>query len=69
MKIGPYLFIIVGGLLQACGSAMNAQLYRLLKNPWLASLVSFGLITAFFLFAVAVIPKPLPSIRDIQQMP
>jgi len=69
MKIGIYLFIIVGGLLQACGSAMNAQLYRSLKNPWLASLVSFGLITAFFICAVAVIPKPLPSSQDIQQMP
>lgn len=69
MKIGIYLFIIVGGLLQACGSAMNAQLYRSLKNPWLASLVSFGLIVAFFVCAVAVVPKPLPSYRDILQMP
>jgi transporter family-2 protein len=69
MKIGIYLFIIIGGLLQACGSAMNAQLYRSLKNPWLASLVSFGLIVAFFVCAVAVFPKPLPSYRDILQMP
>ena len=69
MKIGIYLFIIVGGLLQACGSAMNAQLYRSLKNPWLASLVSFALIAAFFVCAVAIIPKPLPSLRDIQEMP
>ena len=69
MKIGVYLFIIVGGLLQACGSAMNAQLFRSLKNPWLASLVSFGLIGAFFLCVVAVVPKPLPSAQDLQQMP
>jgi len=32
MKIGIYLFIIIGGLLQACGSAMNAELYRSLKT-------------------------------------
>ncbi|MBW4596384.1 MAG: DMT family transporter [Brasilonema angustatum HA4187-MV1] len=69
MKIGIYLFIIVGGLLQSCGAAMNAQLYRSLKNPWLASLVSFSLIVAFFVCAVAVVPKPLPSLRDIQLMP
>ena len=69
MKIGIYLFIIIGGLLQACGSAMNAELYRALKNPWLASLVSFSLIVAFFVCAVAVVPKPLPTLQDIQQMP
>lgn len=69
MKIGIYLFIIIGGLLQACGSAMNAELYRSLKNPWLASLVSFGLITAFFLIAAALMPKPLPSADDIVKMP
>jgi transporter family-2 protein len=69
MKIGIYFFIIIGGLLQACGSAMNAELYRSLKNPWLASLVSFGLITAFFLIATALMPKPLPSVADIMRMP
>ena len=69
MKLGIYLFIIIGGLLQACGSAMNAQLFRSLKNPWLASLVSFGLIGAFFLCALAIIPKPLPSGQDLAQMP
>ncbi len=69
MKVGVYLFIIVGGLLQACGSAMNAQLYRSLKNPWLASLVSFALIVAFFACAVAVVPRPLPSAEDVANMP
>ncbi len=68
MKIGIYLFIIIGGLLQAC-SAMNAELYRSLKNPWLASLVLFGLITAFFVIATALMPKPLPSVADIMRMP
>jgi transporter family-2 protein len=69
MKIGIYLFIIVGGLLQACGSAMNAELYRSLKNPWLASLVSFSLIAAFFLCATAVMPRPLPGPADVLRMP
>jgi len=69
MKIGAYLFIIIGGLLQSCGSAMNAELYRSLKNPWLASLVSFALITAFFLCATAVMVKPLPTAQDILRMP
>ena len=69
MKIGAYVFIIVGGLLQSCGSAMNAELYRSLKNPWLASLVSFALITAFFLCATAVMLKPLPTAQDILRTP
>ena len=69
MKIGAYVFIIVGGLLQSCGSAMNAELYRSLKNPWLASLVSFALITAFFLGATAIMVKPLPTSEDILRMP
>jgi transporter family-2 protein len=69
MKIGIYLFIIIGGLLQACGSAMNAELFRNLKNPWLASLISFGLIAAFFLCATAVVHRPLPSASDVMRMP
>ncbi len=69
MNPGIYLFIIVGGVLQAMGSAMNAQLYKSLVNPWLASLVSFSLIVAFFLAAFAVIHKPLPSMEQVIQMP
>ena len=69
MNPGIYLFIIVGGVLQAMGSAMNAQLYKSLINPWLASLVSFSLIVAFFLAAFAVLHKPLPSMEQVIQMP
>jgi bacterial/archaeal transporter family-2 protein len=69
MNTGIYLFIIVGGVLQAMGSAMNAQLYRSLHNPWLASLVSFCLIAAFFVCAFTVAHTPLPTIEDILQMP
>ena len=69
MNPGIYLFIIVGGVLQAIGSAMNAQLYKSLVNPWLASLVSFSLIVAFFLAAFAVLHKPLPSMAQVIQIP
>ena len=44
MNLFVYAFIVVGGCLQAAGSAMNGQLYKSLQNPWLASLVSFGLV-------------------------
>ena len=69
MNPGIYLFIIIGGVLQAMGSAMNAQLYKSLVNPWLASLVSFSLIAAFFLGAFFVLHKPLPSAGQVLDMP
>ncbi len=69
MNPGIYLFIIIGGVLQAMGSAMNAQLYKSLGNPWLASLVSFSLIVAFFLGAFLVLHKPLPSVQQVLDMP
>ena len=40
-------FIIIGGALQTCGAAMNGQLNKHLINPWLASVVSFAMITIF----------------------
>ncbi len=69
MNPGIYLFIIIGGVLQAMGSAMNAQLYKSLVNPWLASLVSFSLIVAFFLGAFFVLHKPLPTVQQVLDMP
>jgi len=69
MNIGIYLFILIGGALQAMGSAMNAQLYKSLQNPWLASLVSFSLIVCFFSCAFAIVHKPLPSAEQVLQMP
>jgi transporter family-2 protein len=69
MNTSIYLFIIVGGVLQAMGSAMNAQLYRSLQNPWLASLVSFSMIVGFFVCAFAVLHTPLPGVKDVLQMP
>ncbi len=62
-------FIIVGGILQTCGAAMNAQLNTSLTNKWLASTVSFSLITAFFICMFAIFPSPLPSAGNLAAMP
>jgi bacterial/archaeal transporter family-2 protein len=70
MKTGwIYPFIILGGALQTCGAAMNAQLFNSLENRWLANVVSFALITAFFLGVFAMFPNPLPSADRIAAMP
>jgi transporter family-2 protein len=62
-------FIILGGALQTCGAAMNAQLFHSLENKWLANAVSFALITAFFLGVFAVFPNPLPAAGGLAKMP
>jgi bacterial/archaeal transporter family-2 protein len=62
-------FIVLGGALQTCGAAMNGQLYKHLINPWLASAVSFAVITVFFVGAFVLMPKPLPAAKDIASMP
>ncbi|QUR69978.1 EamA-like transporter family protein [Mycobacterium spongiae] len=61
--------IAAAGALQAVGVPMNAVLRSSLVNPWLASLVSFGLIVAAFLIIVAVFPRPLPTAEAISAMP
>ena len=62
-------FILIGGALQACGAAMNGQLAKSLVNPWLASAVSFALITFFFTGVFIILPHPLPTTRDLAAMP
>jgi transporter family-2 protein len=62
-------FIVLGGALQTCGAAMNGQLYKHLINPWLASAISFAVITVFFIAAFVLMPKPLPTARDVASMP
>ncbi|OSC31987.1 hypothetical protein B8W69_02435 [Mycobacterium vulneris] len=62
-------FIVLGGALQTCGAAMNGQLYKHLINPWLASAISFAVITVFFIAAFALMPRPLPTARDVASMP
>jgi bacterial/archaeal transporter family-2 protein len=70
MKTGwIYPFIILGGVLQTCGAAMNGQLYASLLNRWLASAVSFALITAFFICLYAMFPTPVPTIQGLSSMP
>ena len=49
--------IIIGGALQSCGAAMNGQLF------------SFALITFFFLSASLIMPHPLPTQRQLEEMP
>ncbi|HTP27545.1 MAG TPA: DMT family transporter [Anaeromyxobacteraceae bacterium] len=64
-----YLFIVLGGMMQACGGPMNAQLRNSLRNPWLASTISFAVIVAFFICVFVMLPRPLPSVKDLAQMP
>lgn len=70
MKAGwIYSFIILRGALQTCGAAMNAQLFNFLENRWLASTVSFTLITACFICLFAMFPTPLPGAGHLSSMP
>lgn len=62
-------FLILGGALQTCGAAMNAQLKHSLVNPYLASTVSFALITFFFAGLFLVLPHPLPTAQDVAGLP
>ena len=62
-------FIILGGVLQTCGAAMNAQLFQSLENKWLASAISFTLIMAFFVAAFVMFPHPLPHAAALAKMP
>jgi hypothetical protein len=38
-------------------------------NPWLASAISFALITLFFAGASLIHPHPLPTQKDLAAMP
>jgi len=62
-------FIILGGALQTCGAAMNGQLNKSVVNPWLASAVSFAMITFFFIGLFFMFPHPLPTVKDLSNMP
>jgi len=62
-------FIILGGALQTCGAAMNGQLNKSLANPYLASAVSFLVITFFFLALFFAMPHPLPTAQHLHDMP
>src|ERR1700720_2820032 len=62
-------FIIIGGALQSCGAAMNGQLNKHVVNPWLASAISFALITFFFASASLIHPHPLPTHENLAELP
>jgi transporter family-2 protein len=62
-------FIILGGALQSCGASMNGQLNKHVVNPWLASAISFALITFFFAGASLIHSHPLPSEKDLAELP
>ena len=64
-----YPIIIIAGLLQALGPPMNGQLRQSMVNPWLATLISFGLIVALFVIVAAVFPRPLPTAEGLASMP
>ena len=64
-----YPFILVAGVLQAAGVAMNGRLDKGLVNPWLAATVSFLPIVFVFLAMFAVRPLPLPSRMQVSDMP
>jgi bacterial/archaeal transporter family-2 protein len=45
------------------------SLNKSVVNPWLASAVSFALITFFFVSVFLILPHPLPTARDLSAMP
>ena len=64
-----YPFILVAGALQAAGVVMNGQLNKNLVNPWLAATVSFLPIVFVFLAMLALRPLPMPTKKDVRDMP
>ena len=68
-SIWLYPFIIVAGALQAMGNSMNGALNKSLTNPYLAAFVSFVLVVFVFFSLFVVMPRPLPTVADIQGTP
>ena len=63
-----YPFIILGGVLQAAGAPINGVLKASLVNPWLASAVSFMLVTFLAIALFWIQPTPLPTLGDLKDM-
>jgi bacterial/archaeal transporter family-2 protein len=63
-----YPFIVIGGILQAVSTPINGELKRSLANPWLASSVSFLLVTFLTIAVFGVQPTPLPTLEDLRRM-
>lgn len=64
-----YPLILAAGVLQAWGPPMNSALRKALLNPWLSSLVSFLPIVAFLGVVLLCLPRPLPTLDGVAQMP
>lgn len=62
-------FIAFAGVLQAVGAAVNGALNKSLVNPWLATAVSFVLVTFVAIGLFVCMPRPLPTVSDVQAMP
>jgi transporter family-2 protein len=64
-----YPIILIGGALQAWGPPMNGALRNALTNPWLASVISFLPVVAFLAVVFVCLPRPLPTIEGVSNMP
>src|ERR1700761_3377296 len=64
-----YPLILAAGALQAWGPPMNAALKKALVNPWLSSLLSFLPIIALLGVLVLCLPRPLPTVETVAEMP
>jgi len=64
-----YPLILLAGALQAAGASMNGQLNKSIGNPWLASTISFLLVSFLFIFLFALLPRPLPTGKGLALMP
>ena len=63
-----YPFIIIGGFLQAAGAPINGELKGSLVNSWLASAVSFLLVTFVAIAMFWIQPTPLPTLENLRSM-
>lgn len=65
-----YVFLaFIGGIFLAMQGGLNAQLGILLKNPLLASVISFFSSTIFALLFVVINFKSSPTILQIKEIP
>ncbi len=63
-----YPFILLSGVLQAMGNAMNACLRQRMVNPTLAAAVSFAPIVIIFTLLFFAMPTPLPSLAGLAKV-
>jgi transporter family-2 protein len=62
-------FIFIAGMLQAVGASMGGQLNKSIGNPWLATSISFMLVLFATAALFACMPKPLPTVGALADMP